>query len=169
MKGPFDGGPFGGDGDRLRYDKMVENALRGVIRAALVDVAENGLPGAHHFYVTFDTNHPDVDIPDYLRGEYPGAMTIVIQHQYWGLAADDEGFEITLSFRKVHERLRVPWPAVTAFADPSVSFALQFEAQNGGGDDGDPAAESPQADAPIDEEPKTGDVVTVDFRKKKTT
>ena len=157
---------------------MVENALRGVIRAALEDVAENGLPGAHHFYVTFDTHHPDVEIPDYLRDEYPGAMTIVIQHQYWGLAADDDGFEITLSFRKVHERLRVPWEAVTAFADPAVSFALQFEGQDDGvegNDDGErsmvaSAEQKTQTNAPgEDDAPKTGDVVTVDFRKKKQT
>lgn len=170
MTGGFRGGPPSDSGGRLRYDRMVEDALRGVIRAALSDVAEHGLPGAHHFYVTFDTHHPGVTIPVYLRAEYPGTMTIVVQHQYWGLAVDEDGFEITLSFRKVHERLRIAWAAVTAFADPAVSFALQFEGREGAA----PAAEQPKLAAvepgsPAPAEPRSGDVVTVDFKKKKQT
>lgn len=107
---------------------MVEKALRGVVRQAVEEVAEHGLTGAHHFYITFSTQHPGVSIPDYLYAQYPDTMNIVLQHQFWGLEANDEGLAVTLSFRKVQERLYVPWDAIVAFADPSVNFALQFEA-----------------------------------------
>ncbi|MEM7653011.1 MAG: ClpXP protease specificity-enhancing factor SspB, partial [Pseudomonadota bacterium] len=86
-----------------------------------------GLPGGHHFYVTFRTDYPGVSIPEYLHGQYPDTMTIVLQHQFWGLDVQPDKFAITLSFRKVHERLTVPFDALTAFADPSVNFALQFD------------------------------------------
>jgi len=174
MSAASKGGPPTESGDRLRYDRMVETALRGVIRAALDDVAEHGLPGAHHFYITFRTAAEGVDIPEYLKTEYPGVMTIVVQHQFWGLETDDDGFEIALSFRKVHERLRVPWAAVAAFADPAVNFALQFE---GAAEEmaaaARPAPAAGPAEEPPAEEPETpkttGDVVTVDFRKKRQT
>lgn len=113
--------------EQLRYEKMVESALRGVVRQALAEVADRGLPGGHHFYVTFRTDFPGVSIPEYLRGQYPDTMTIVLQHQFWGLDVQPDKFSITLSFRKVHERLTVPFDALTAFADPSVNFALQFD------------------------------------------
>ena len=122
--------------DALRYDQMVEDALRGVVRKALAEAAEHGLPGAHHFYVTFETDHPDVEIPDHLRARYPDEMTIVLQHQFWGLEVEEERFAVTLSFNDRHERLTVPLEAVTAFADPAVKFGLRFERQ----EDGSPAA-----------------------------
>lgn len=112
----------------LKYDRMVENALRGVVREALAQIAKVGLPGAHHFYITFRTGHSGVTIPEYLRLKFPQEMTIVLQYQFWGLEVDADKFAVTLSFSDVHERLTVPFDAVTGFADPSVKFGLQFQA-----------------------------------------
>jgi len=114
--------------DGLRYDAMVESALRGVVRRALAYAAERGLPGDHHFYISFRTTHPGVDIPAALRARYPEEMTIVLQHQFWGLDVGEEAFGVTLSFSDVPERLTIPFAAVSAFADPSVRFGLQFDA-----------------------------------------
>ena len=113
----------------LRYDRMVEDALRSVVRRALVHVAEKGLPGNHHFYITFRTDHSEVDIPAALKERYPGEMTIVLQHQFWGLEVSDHRFSVTLSFADVPHRLVIPFAAVTAFADPSVRFGLQFDVE----------------------------------------
>jgi uncharacterized protein len=114
--------------DLLRYDKIVERALRSVVRTALEQVADHGLPGNHSLYITFRTDHAGVLIPDSLHKEYPEEMTIVLEHQFWDLEPTADKFEITLSFNKVHERLSIPFDAVTAFADPSVQFGLKFEA-----------------------------------------
>jgi hypothetical protein len=114
--------------DWLRYDRMVEDALRGVVRRALTEVAGSGLPGDHHFYLTFRTTEPGVHIAAALRGQYPKEMTIVLQHQFWGLEVNDDHFAVTLSFGGKHERLVVPYHAIVSFADPSVKFGLQFEA-----------------------------------------
>lgn len=118
---------------------MVEGALRGVLRDALRVVEEQGdLPGEHHFYITFDTTRPGVVLPDRLRAQHPQDMTIVIQNQFWGLSVEDDAFEVTLSFNRKRERLRVPFSAVTAFADPHASFGLQFQADMAGeGNDDD--------------------------------
>lgn len=169
--------------DGLRYDRMVEDALRSVVRRALSHVAKNGLPGSHHFYVTFRTDHPDSDIPPALHERYPGEMTIVLQHQFWGLEVNEERFVVTLSFADVPHRLVVPFAAVTAFADPSVRFGLQFDVDSAeapaaaeGPDEAPAPAEkaarpSPAGDAesPVGEDGKPpGDkVVALDtFRKK---
>ncbi|RMD60525.1 MAG: hypothetical protein D6826_12075 [Alphaproteobacteria bacterium] len=117
----------------IRYDRMVENALRGVVRQALGQAADHGLPGDHHFYITFRTAHPGVDIPESLRRRYPDDMTIVLQHQFYDLDVDDEGFAVTLSFNGRLERLRIPFAAVAAFADPSVRFGLQFDVAEAAG------------------------------------
>lgn len=114
--------------DLLRYDRMVQSALLGVVREALEAVAEDGVPGNHHFYITFRSADPGVSIPDHLRVTYPEEMTIVLQHQFYGLEVDNDHFEVTLSFRKALERLSIPFSAVTAFVDPSVNFGLRFEA-----------------------------------------
>jgi len=115
--------------DGLRYDRMVEDALRSVVRRALIHVGREGLPGNHHFYITFRTDHKDAEIPAALRERYPGEMTIVLQHQFWGLEVDEDQFCVTLSFADVPHRLVVPFAAVTAFADPSVRFGLQFDVE----------------------------------------
>jgi len=127
--------------DGLRYDRMVEDALRSVVRKALIEVAEHGLPGNHHFYITFRTDHKEAEIPEALRERYPGEMTIVLQHQFWGLEIDERQFCVTLSFSDVPHRLVVPFSAVTAFADPSVRFGLQFDVESGETADGDGGAE----------------------------
>ena len=116
------------DEEGLRYDIMVEGALRGVVRAALEVAAGEGLPGDHHFYITFRTGHPGVDIADYLCERYPNEMTIVVQYQFWDLLVGEDRFEVTLSFNDKPERLVIPYAAISAFADPSVRFGLQFDA-----------------------------------------
>ncbi len=115
----------------LKYNQMVEDALRSVVGRALSHAAERGLSGDHHFYITFLTDHPGVAIPDHLRSQYPSEMTIVLQHQFWGLEVGPETFGVTLSFANQPERLTVPYAAVSAFADPSVRFFLQFNAGTG--------------------------------------
>jgi uncharacterized protein len=110
----------------LRYDMMVEKALRGVVREALAVAAERGLPGSHHFYITFRTDMASVEIPDSLKAQYPHEMTIVLEHQFWDLQVDERQFSVTLSFRNLPQRLTVPFAAVTAFSDPSVKFGLEF-------------------------------------------
>jgi hypothetical protein len=123
--------------DWLRYDRMVEDALRGVVRRALIDVSSSGLPGDHHFYLTFRTGDTGVQIAPALRAQYPKEMTIVLQHQFWGLEVNEDGFAVTLSFGGKHERLVVPYRAIVSFADPSVKFGLQFESSALGEGDGD--------------------------------
>ena len=104
----------------------MEGALREVVRAALAEAAAKGLPGQHHFYVTFRTDHPGVELAASLRQRYPAEMTIVLQYQFWGLQVGAELFEVTLSFDGKHERLVIPFAAISAFVDPSVQFGLQF-------------------------------------------
>nr|WP_184043022.1 ClpXP protease specificity-enhancing factor SspB [Roseospira visakhapatnamensis] len=120
---------------------MVENALRGVLRDALrVVETQGGLPGEHHFYITFDTTRSGVVMPDRLRAQHPQDMTIVLQNQFWDLQVFEEALEVTLSFNRKRERLRVPFAAVTAFADPHASFGLQFQTEmtmDGDGEDMD--------------------------------
>lgn len=108
------------------YDGMVQNALRGVVRDILADVAVNGLKGDHHYYVAFATGEDGVSLPAYLKERYPTEMTIVLQHQFWGLVVRPNHFEINLSFSGVPERLVVPFDAIIGFLDPSVQFGLQF-------------------------------------------
>lgn len=118
--------------DQMQYDQMVENALRGVVREALTKVLKEGLPGEHHFYLTFRTQTSGVSIPDYLHDQYPEEMTIVMQHQFWDLIVEDSFFSITLSFKNRPAELRVPYAALSAFVDPSVKFGLQFNLEAGG-------------------------------------
>ena len=113
--------------DWLRYDRLVEDALRSVVRRALLEVAANGLPGDHHFYVTFHTQDQGVGLSPQLRAQYPKEMTIVLQHQFWGLEIYEDSFTVQLSFSGVREKLVIPFQSVVSFADPSVKFGLQFE------------------------------------------
>ena len=161
------------DDETLRYDKMVEYALRGVVKQAIEEVMESGLPGEHHFYITFMTDFPGVDIPDYLRDRYPGEMTIVLQYQFYDLDVDNEKMSVTLSFNNVPERLVIPLGAITIFADPSVNFALQFQPLGeDGGPDFDPEGFLDDDDEDGEGSGKekadtTGEVVSLDqFRKK---
>lgn len=127
----------------LPYETWIEEALRGVIRKALAYTAERGLVGNHHFYITFTTGSPGVVIPDWLRAQYPDEMTIVLQHQFWGLAVDDAGFSVSLRFHGRAADLRVPFSAVQAFGDPGVNFGLQLHAlPKQGGADAAAAAEA---------------------------
>ena len=114
--------------DEMRYDLLTQQALRGVIRAALARAAEEGgLPGVHHFYITFKTMASGVSIPADLLAKYPDEITVVIQHQYWDLSPEAEGFSVVLQFGGQPKKLVVPYSAVTRFYDPSVQFVLQFE------------------------------------------
>lgn len=127
--------------DVLRYDLMVQDALKGVVRRILSDAARDGLPGDHHFYVTFRTGAPGVRLSQRLREKHPDEMTIVLQHQFWDLSVSEHAFEVGLSFSGVPERLLVPFDSVTTFYDPSVQFGLKFETQ-------DTAAAPETADSP---------------------
>ena len=112
--------------DVINYEELVQTAIRKVMRDVLADVAKNGLPGSHHFYVDFITNYPGVQIPGFLREDYPEDMTIVLQHEYWDLEVHDTFFAVTLSFDNADERVIVPFDAVIKFVDPSVNFGLEF-------------------------------------------
>ncbi len=146
----------------LDYHAMVQRALRSVLRAALAEVAEEGLPEDHHFFIGFRTRDAGVAVPAFLRDRYPEETTIVLQNQFWDLEVDDEGFSVTLTFGGSREPLFVPWEAVTTFVDPPAEFALRFDLPEGGEEE--PAAEaestpgSPEATAPV--------VNLRDFRKK---
>lgn len=113
--------------DHIRYDLLTQQALRGVVRAVLADTAKKGLPGDHHFYISFETQAEGVRLSDRLRAQYPEDMTIILQHQFWDLSVTDAGFEVGMSFGGIPEKLYVPFAAVTGFFDPSVQFGLQFE------------------------------------------
>jgi hypothetical protein len=113
--------------DQIRYDILVQEALRGVVRTVLTDVAKKGLPGEHHLYLSFDTRADGVRLSPRMRAQYPEEMTIVLQHQFWDLIVSQDGFEVGLSFGGIPERLAVPFSAVRGFFDPSVQFGLQFE------------------------------------------
>ena len=100
--------------DLIRYDLLVQSALRDVVRHVLSEAAENGLPGDHHFFISFRTDHPGARLSQALRGDHPGEMTIVLQHQFWDLSVSETGFGVTLSFNRVSERLDIPFAAITA-------------------------------------------------------
>ena len=159
--------------DVLRYDRMVEGALRGVVREALEVTAEHGLPGSHHFYLTFRTEAPGVEMSEELRGQHPQEMTIVLQHQFWDLEVTEDAFSVTLRFSNQPQTLHVPFAALTAFVDPSVKFGLQFNVaalagEPAVGEDGAVAAGS-EAEMPAEVMPAgaAANVVTLDaFRKK---
>jgi len=164
----------------LQYNVMVEAALRAVVRQALTEVAKDGLPGSHHFYITFRTAHPGVQVPDYLKARYPAEMTIVLQFQFYDLQVDDNAFSVTLTFNNNPERLIIPIRAITVFADPSVNFVLPFQSAEVPVVEEAPAAPKPvkQAvkkaidskagdNAPKESGDKSAEVVSLDkFRKK---
>ncbi len=175
--------------DYIGYQALTDAALRSVVRDALRRAEKQGLIGSHHFYITFKTHFPGVDIPDFLKEQYADEMTIILQHQFWGLKVLDDHFEVALSFRKLPATLVIPFPALTAFFDPGVQFGLQFksgeegEIQNGlashsanpttlpGPKEKPPAppqpAAEPGAEPAAEVLPTAGEVVNLDaFRKK---
>ena len=135
--------------DLIRFDLLVQEALKGVVRKVLVEAAENGLPGEHHFFISFRTHAPGVRISPRLMERHPEEMTIVLQHQFWDLAVTEHGFEVGLFFKGVPERLLVPFDALTGFYDPSVEFGLKFELANVEPADNDSAAPAEPATLPI--------------------
>jgi uncharacterized protein len=112
--------------DGIDYQRLVEDALRDVVRRLLAGVAEEGLPGDHHFYIGFRTSHPGVAMPRSLRDLYPEEMSLILQHQFWGLEVNDDGFAVELSFSGRRQRLEIPFAALTMFADPAAEFTLRF-------------------------------------------
>lgn len=155
---------------REYYDRLVEQALKGVVREAMEEVAEKGFLGDQHFYISFLTDHPGVMLADVLRAQYADQMTIVLQHQFYNLEVSEEHFEVTLSFNKKLERLSVPFDAIVSFADPSVGFGLQFqpgEAPRGEDDERPDDDPNGPPDAPAGGE-NGGQVISLDAFRKKT-
>jgi hypothetical protein len=149
----------------IPYDEIVQEALRAVVGRVLGEVATTGgLPGGHHFYITFKTHAAGVDIPRHLSERFPDEMTIVLQNKFWDLKVNDTWFEVSLTFNQVGAHLVIPFAAITAFVDPAVNFALQFQAQ---GDDELVELDTAENDAPQIISEDGSNVVTVDFGKKK--
>lgn len=146
----------------IPYDEIVQEALRAVVGRVLGEVGRaGGLPGGHHFYITFKTAAPGVDIPKHLSERFPDEMTIVLQNKYWDLRVNDTGFEVGLSFNQIPAQLVIPFSAITGFVDPAVNFALQFQVQNDGGPE---PHDEPENDRPVED---GSNVVAVDFSRKK--
>lgn len=166
-------------GDGIEYGSLMHEAMRGLIRNVLSQVAKDGLPGAHHFFITFDTSHPDAELADWLSDRYPTEMTVVMQHWYDNLTVTNEGFSVTLNFGDQPEPLYIPYEAIKTFVDPSVEFGLRFEAHDEDNEEDapiskiDPAPEQtrskskPNASEEKTEKPeKDADIVSLDsFRK----
>jgi hypothetical protein len=153
----------------LDYGNLMHSAMRGLIREVLNEVAAHGLPGEHHFFITFDTTHPDAELADWLSDRYPTEMTVVMQHWFTGLEVTEDGFSVTLNFGDHPEPLYIPFDAIKTFVDPSVEFGLRFETTIGEGeDDGE---DDPDDDAAPDPAAPPGakhdaEVVSLDkFRK----
>lgn len=132
--------------DYIRYDILTQDAMRSVVRTVLADAAAKGLPGEHHFFISFDTRAEGVSLSPRIKAQYPKEMTIVLQHQFWDLIVGDDRFEVGLSFSGIAERLVIPFRAITGFADPSVQFGLQFSAAV----DDEQAVDEPVAEKPAE-------------------
>lgn len=153
--------------DTLDYDRLIQEALRNVVRRSLEVVIKDGLPGNHHFYVSFRTDRKDVKMPAHLREKHPSEVTIVLQHQFWDLGVDAKGFSVSLSFNGIQEQLYVPFSALVSFMDPSVKFGLQFVPDE---EEETPLISPLPGSSPPPEKgkKKDGNVITLDsFRKKK--
>lgn len=147
----------------IDYGNLMHRAMRGLIQSVLTEVAEHGLPGAHHFFITFDTTHPDVQMADWLKERYPTEMTVVLQHWFENLSVTDDGFSVTLNFGNNPEPMVIPFDALRTFVDPSVEFGLRFETQEQDDDE-----EEEEEDIEVQEEPErqAAEVVSLDqFRK----
>ena len=160
--------------DSIEYGSLMHEAMRGLIRKVLLQVTEEGLPGAHHFFITFDTSHPDAELADWLSDRYPTEMTVVMQHWYDNLDVTEDGFSVTLNFGDQPEPLYIPYDAIKTFVDPSVEFGLRFEPQEGDADSGNTVSvvetpprveEAPMENVKEDKKP-AADIVSLDsFRK----
>ncbi len=153
----------------IDYGNLMHRAMRGLIQTVLKDVQKRGLPGAHHFFITFDTTAPGVEMADWLRARYPSEMTVVLQHWFDDLQVTDMGFSVTLNFGNNPERMSIPFDAVRTFVDPSVEFGLRFETHDDAGEDeeADEAEATDGDDGPEDDPPpQDAQVVRLDrFRK----
>ena len=162
--------------DYIGYEALMDSALRGVVREALRRVERQALVGSHHFYLTFKTNFPGVDIPQFLYEQYPDEMTIVLQHQFWDLKVEQDHFKVALTFRKLPAELVIPFAALTAFVDPGVQFGLQFKIADAEASQtplslsptpGPQAPSTVLAEPPAEKPVVPGEVVSLDaFRKK---
>ena len=152
----------------IPYDEIVQEALRGVVNRVLLEVESAGgvLPGDHHFYITFKTGAPGVDIPTHLKERFPDEMTIVLQNKFWDLVVEPERFSVGLSFNGVPSTLMIPYSAITGFHDPAVNFELRFQAQEGPGDGPGPHDPAENDGPPVPAEDGSN-VVAVDFKRKK--
>ena len=154
---------------KIDYGNLMHTAMRGLIKTVLADVAENGLPGKHHFFITFDTSHPDAELADWLSDRYPGEMTVVMQHWYDNLDVGEEGFSVTLNFGNAPEPLYIPYDAIKTFVDPSVEFGLRFETAESSEEDEDdtpPDPGEPEDKAEADGQHADAEIVSLDrFRK----
>jgi hypothetical protein len=147
----------------IDYGSLMHRAMRGLIQTVLTDVAQNGLPGAHHFFITFDTTHPEVDLAAWLRDRYPTEMTVVLQHWFENLSVTDDGFAVTLNFGNQPERMVIPFDAIRTFVDPSVEFGLRFETQAAEDEDEE---DDDDIDVPDEAPRQDAEVVSLDkFRK----
>ena len=152
----------------IPYDEIVQEALRAVVARVLGQVSQTGmLPGEHHFYITFKTTAPRVDIPGHLMARFPDEMTIVLQNKFWDLKVHDDSFEVGLSFGGIPSRLFVPFSAITAFVDPCVNFALQFQVADDDPTEHDAAQNDTPEKPPLVPVEDGSNVVAVDFKRKK--
>jgi uncharacterized protein len=148
----------------IDYGNLMHRAMRGLIQTVLADVAQNGLPGAHHFFITFDTTHPGVELADWLRQRYPTEMTVVVQHWFENLEVEEDLFRITLNFGNQPEPMVIPFDAVRTFVDPSVEFGLRFESQSSDEEDDEETEDDDEAEET--EARRDAEVVSLDqFRK----
>ncbi|OUS37712.1 hypothetical protein A9Q94_04875 [Rhodobacterales bacterium 56_14_T64] len=152
----------------IDYGNLMHTAMRGLIRTVLLEIADKGLPGNHHFFITFDTGHPDAELADWLSDRYPGEMTVVMQHWFDNLDVGEDGFAITLNFGDAPEPLYIPYDAIKTFVDPSVEFGLRFEPadEESEGDASAPAPVEELINGAQDDAKPDADVVSLDsFRK----
>lgn len=154
------------DPETIDYQKILQDALRDAVRRVLAQVAEHGLPGEHYFSIGFRTGHPGVEVPRFLREQYPEEIVIILQHQFWGLTVDDDAFSVLLSFGGSRQPLVVPFAALTAFVDPAAQFALRFVPA--GEEEGEEeAAAAPEAPAEDGEPARPGEILRFDPSRKR--
>lgn len=153
--------------DYLNYPALIDHAMRGMVRDVMRRVQVEGLPGEHHFYISYDTQHPGVRMSEQLRAKYPKDITIVMQHQFWDFKVEDAQFHVTLSFGGAPEKLTVPFAALTAFADPSIKFGLQFQTASSEHFTPPEGPQGPESDDASTDDDGIAEIISLDaFRKK---